>query len=114
MRTIFIFLLMTSLAYASPTASDDVRADKLFYSQENQQPEYKSKHGKYQQSTRITPRGGKMSIQTDEYVSPLGSGYIVTVSKVLKNKFWIKQKHVGPEDRVIATEWTQVNKRSQR
>jgi hypothetical protein len=112
MRILLILLLMTGTVYAShPDHADDVRATALMYSAENHQPSYKSQNSKYEQIKEIMPKGSKMLIKTDEYVGPLGAGYIITVKRVIDGKEWIKQKHIGPESRQVNTEWTQVQNR---
>jgi len=115
MRYLVIFLLFLMIVatavgvFAAPTNADTAQANGLINSLENSQPNYKSIYKKYEQVLPRMTKDNKLVYWMDEYKGECGVGYIITIEKVIDYKRWIKQKHVGCEDRTVYTDWTQTN-----
>lgn len=70
------------------------------------QAAYRQNHGKYQQMETVPgPEGTNFSVS--EYVSPLGVGYAVEISKMIEGEEWRRVFGFGPEER--DTVWFRVS-----
>lgn len=117
MKKIIVLILICNLliipsVFGNPTSDDTQESNSLINALENTQLEYFKIHKKYEQVLPKIKDSKKLVYYMDEYTGECGSGYIITIEKILNKKRWIKQKHVGCEtERHISTNWTKEERK---